>query len=63
MNCERCSYYVDRPKTPKEIQYQKFHGVLIDARICSLNGCDGSRFIDRDRKRSNQNERKRNKAV
>ena len=50
MNCDKCVFYVDRPKTPQEIQYQNSHGVLLDTRICSLNGCDGSRFIDRNRK-------------
>ena len=54
MNCDKCVFYVDRPKTPQEIQYQQSHGVPIDTRICSLNGCDGSRFVDRERSRNNE---------
>lgn len=47
MNCDKCRYYVDRPKTPKEADYQRNNGIFIDTRFCSLSGCDGSRFENR----------------
>lgn len=54
MRCDKCVYYVDRPKTPQEAGYQWNHGVFIDTRFCSLNGCDGSRFEDKYRKESKE---------
>ena len=48
MTCDKCVYYVDRPKTQQEADYQRNSGLFIDTRFCSLNGCDGSRFINRD---------------
>lgn len=51
MNCEKCSFYVDREKTAQEIQFARQNPTMtIDTRFCSLNGCDGSMFIDRNRK-------------
>lgn len=51
MNCENCSFYVDREKTAQEIQFARQNSMMtIDTRFCSLGGCDGSMFIDRNRK-------------
>ena len=51
MKCENCSWYVDREKTAQEAQFAKQNPMMIiDTRFCSLGGCDGSMFIDRNRK-------------
>lgn len=51
MNCENCSFYVDREKTKQEVQFARQNPMMIiDTRFCSLGRCDGSMFIDRNRK-------------
>lgn len=51
MKCENCSFYVDREKTAQEVQFARQNPMMmIDTRFCSLGGCDGSMFIDRNRK-------------
>lgn len=50
MNCKQCSWYVTRELTPHEVRYLKQHkGTMIDHRICTLGGCDGSMFLNKDR--------------
>ena len=51
-NCDKCSWYVSRPKNAYEVEILKNHSnILIDTRFCTLGGCDGNQFIDRDRER------------
>lgn len=48
--CKNCSWYVDRPKTEQEVQFAKSNPMMmIDTHFCTLGGCDGSMFIDRNR--------------
>ena len=55
MKCENCSYYSSRPITPQESNYLKMHpNTFIDTRFCTLGGCDGSRFLDKDRDKNTQ---------
>ena len=50
MNCENCSWYVDREKTAREALFAKSNPMMmIETRFCTLGGCDGSMFIDRNR--------------
>ena len=49
--CEKCSYYVARPLNAYEVQFVRNHkDILIDTRYCTIGGCDGSRFIDSQKK-------------
>lgn len=51
MNCDRCAWFVHRELTDAEKELLKQHpNWIIDTRFCTLNGCDGSGFIDRERK-------------
>lgn len=53
MNCEQCSWYVDREKNAQEIQFAKANPMsMIETRFCTLGGCNGSMFIDKDRERN-----------
>lgn len=52
LDCENCSWFVDRQKNAYEVEILRNHpNILIDTRFCTLGGCDGSRFIDRNRKK------------
>ena len=49
-NCDKCSYYTDRPKNAYEERIlRSYPNIIIDTQFCSIGGCDGSRFIDKDR--------------
>ena len=48
LNCNNCSWFVDRPKNAWEIKVLRIDpNIIIDTRFCTLGGCDGSMFIDR----------------
>ena len=48
--CKNCSWYVDRPKTEQEYRFAMSNpNKMIDTNFCALCGCDGSRFIDKNR--------------
>lgn len=50
VNCDRCSFYANRELIPIEVDYLKRNSnTIIDHRICTLGGCDGSMFIDKER--------------
>jgi len=52
MNCDNCRWYLYglRPLTQEQLTYQrlahKFEGRIVhfDTRMCTLGGCDGSKF-------------------
>ena len=49
-NCEQCSWYVDREKTEQEGLFAKSNPMcMIETRFCTLGGCDGTMFLDKDR--------------
>jgi len=66
MNCENCSWYVDREKTTQESQFARQNPMMmIDTRFCTLGGCDGSMFIDKNRqaeKESRNDQRRKHKS-
>lgn len=50
MNCDRCSFFASRELTPIEVDYLKRNpNTIIDHRICTLGGCEGSMFLDKER--------------
>lgn len=56
LDCKNCSWYVSRPKNAYEVEILRNHpNILIDTRFCTLGGCDGSRFIDRNREVKHDN--------
>ena len=56
LDCKNCSWYVSRPKNEKEVRILKMYSnILIDTRFCTLGGCDGSSFIDRNREVKHDN--------
>ena len=57
MNCKNCSFYVDREKTAQELQFARQNPMMmIDTHFCSLGNCDGSMFIDKNRKAESETE-------
>lgn len=57
-DCKNCSWFVDRPKNAYEVKIlRSYQNIIIDTRFCTLGGCDGSRFIDRNREVRNDNVR------
>lgn len=55
MNCEKCAWFVRRELTEAEVQMLKQHpNLIIDTRFCTLNGCDGSRFIPNKAERKDE---------
>ena len=55
-DCKNCSWFVERPKNAYEIEILRNHpNILIDSRFCALGGCDGSKFIYRNREVRNDN--------
>lgn len=50
VDCRQCAYYVKcREYTQFERDFMKQRQVMIDIRQCSIGGCDGSRFLDKNR--------------
>lgn len=54
-DCKNCSWFVDRPKNEREVNLLRNNpNIIIDTRFCALGGCDGSKFIDRNREVKNE---------